>query len=65
MVQLTIELPEDLAGWLAGDAARRRCSRQDLVIEMLQDKQERDARFNAILTDSIEKNQELLRRLAE
>ena len=65
MVKLTIDLPADLAQWLAEQAATRGRSRQDLVIEAIQDRFERSERFDALLDKSLEENRDLLRRLAE
>lgn len=64
MLKLTVELPEDLAAWLADSAVTRRCSRQDLVVEMLRDAFERSVAMEALGAKAVREHHELLRRLA-
>ena len=65
MVKLTLDLPDDLARWLARRAAGRGCSRQDLVVETLRQDFGRSQHFDALVEKVVEEHRELLRRLAE
>jgi len=65
MVKLLIELPEDLARWLARHAAWRGVSRQDLVLQQLRDDYERSLKVEVIADRGMQEHSELLRRLAE
>lgn len=62
---MLIELPDGLARWLARDAARMGTSRQDLVLQKLRRDFERSQEFEVVVDRALEKNRELLRRLAE
>ncbi|MDN3238947.1 hypothetical protein [Glycomyces tritici] len=64
MVKLTVELPDDLAAWLANAAVTRRCSRQDLVVEMMRDAFEQAVASEALAAKAVREHQELLRRPA-
>jgi len=64
MVKLTVELPDDLAAWLAERAAGRRVSRQDLIVEMARNEYELSLAFEEATADAMRKHHELLQRLA-
>ncbi|GAA2129302.1 hypothetical protein [Glycomyces algeriensis] len=64
MVKLTVELPDDLAAWLADSAATRRSSRQDLVVEIMRDAYERSVAMEALAAKAVREHHELMRRLA-
>ncbi|MBO3733339.1 hypothetical protein [Glycomyces niveus] len=65
MTKPLIELSDDLARWLARDAARLRASRQNLVLDLLRRDYERSLEFEATLDRILQENSELLRRLGE
>jgi hypothetical protein len=65
MTNLLIDLPDDLARWLAQSAASRRTSRQDVVLDILQRAYERSLKIEAIAVRIMNEDSELMRRLAQ